>query len=349
MRAIRYHGQQDVRYDDIAEPECGPGDIVLTVHYNGLCGTDLHEYFHGPFVASSTPHPLTGQTMPCVLGHELSGSVLEVGAEVSGVAVGDLVAVQPIQTCGTCPRCLNNQRNLCNLTAAHGFHRAGGGLAERTSVRPEMVHVLPAGMTAQQGAMVEPMAVSYRAVARTRAVPGDAVVVFGAGPIGIGALLALKARGIETIVSETSEVRRATARALGADYVLDPAADDITAAVFDLTAGIGAAGAIEAAGVGDALLTAVASTRPDGYVVVPATYLGPLAVPPHAMLGAEVHVTGSRIYTDADFRTVIGLMADGQYPFDGWVDTIAFDRVVEDGFAVLNDQQANKLLVDVQH
>jgi (R,R)-butanediol dehydrogenase/meso-butanediol dehydrogenase/diacetyl reductase len=192
------------------------------------------------------------------------------------------------------------------------------------------------------------MAVSYRAAARTRANEGELVVVFGAGPIGIGAVLALRARGIDTVVSEPSEVRRRAVRDLGATHVLDPTSEDVPASVLELTGGVGAAGAIEAAGAEAALLDAVASTRPDGYVVVVASYVAPPQIPPHRLLGPELHITGSRIYSDDDFRAVISLMAAGHYPVGGWVETNGFDRVVEDGLTVLRAQGANKLLVDVQ-
>src|SRR5580692_5259663 len=96
MRAARLHGRLDLRVEDVAVPEPGPGQVAVTVAHNGLCGTDLHEYFAGPTVCTDVPHPLTGAVLPQVMGHEFAGTVAEVGDGVTGVAVGDRVCVEPI-------------------------------------------------------------------------------------------------------------------------------------------------------------------------------------------------------------------------------------------------------------
>src|SRR5215510_14188915 len=142
-RALRYHGREDVRLEEVDEPVAGPGDVILRVAYNGICGSDVHEYFDGPIAASREPHPLTGCAMPCILGHELAGEVVEVGPGVDDVSIGALVAVEPIETCGTCAYCRNGHRHLCRKTAFHGYHRAGGGLSDYTAVRRDMVHPMP--------------------------------------------------------------------------------------------------------------------------------------------------------------------------------------------------------------
>ena len=98
MRAARYHGNRDVRVEEIDEPAVRPGAVKVAVDWCGICGSDLHEFLHGPetIPAPGKPHPLTGETVPIVLGHEFAGRVVELGAGVEGVALGDAVAIEPI-------------------------------------------------------------------------------------------------------------------------------------------------------------------------------------------------------------------------------------------------------------
>jgi (R,R)-butanediol dehydrogenase/meso-butanediol dehydrogenase/diacetyl reductase len=344
---VRFHGREDVRLEEIDDPEPGPGDVLLSVARNGLCGSDVHEYYEGPIAVTVVPHPLTGCSVPCVLGHEFSGWVVDVGGDVADVPIGSLVAVEPIETCGACARCRAGRRHLCRRLAFHGYNRAGGGLAERTVVRRDMVHVLPDGLTPLQGALVEPMAVSRRAVSRAGAQHGDLAVVHGAGPIGLGALLALIADRAQVVVVDPSSVRRVAAVALGAEFVVDPSDADVVEVVRELTGGVGAACSIEASGTEQALTAALRSTRPDGAVVVVAHHRTPYPLRSASLIFNEIVLTGSLIYETSDFRWVIDGMQRGAYPLDGWVTEIALDRVVDDGFAPLRAQQANKIVVRV--
>ena len=347
MRAIVYHGREDVRFEDIPEPSPKPGEVKLRVLYNGICGSDLHEYYHGPLASRTTPHPLTGVQNPVVLGHEFSGTVVEVGKGVDDLKVGDLVAVEPIQTCGRCAWCRAGQYNHCPLGAIHGYNREGGGLAEFTVIPRSMAHKLPEGVTARHGALVEPMAVSYHAVARAQAKPGQTVVVHGAGPIGVGALLSLKAIGdIRVIISEPSPERRATVSRLGADQVLDPKTQNVVEAIRNLTDGRGADASIDAAGIPAAFKAAMASTAALGTLVVVAMHMEAFSFNPIMLLAGEVNVTGSRTYCH-EFPKVMDLMARGAYPLDGWVSTIPFDGFILQGIVPLNHQQAMKIMVDV--
>ena len=347
MRAIRYHGREDVRLEELPEREPGQGEVALRVHANGVCGSDLHEYYHGPRWSTTAPHPLTGQQLPVVLGHEFSGTVVGLGPGVDDIDEGSLVAVEPIETCGVCLRCRNGRRNLCRQVAFHGYNRDGGGLSEYTVVPRYMLHVVPPGVDRLQAALAEPLAVALRAARRTRAEAGDVVTVHGAGPIGIGALLALRAEGVRVLVSDPSPIRRRVASGLGAELVIDPSSDDPVAAARDLTGGVGAAGAVDAAGVVGALRAAVASTRADGTVVVVAHHHdGGLPITSGHLIFNEVHVTGSAMYTD-EFPLVLAGMAAGHYPMTGWVTTVPMDRIVEDAIEPLARQEALKILVEV--
>ena len=106
MKAARFHGPGDIRIDDVPEPSVGPGQVKVDVEWCGICGTDLHEYLEGPIFIppKGSPHPLTGQEMPVVMGHEFAGVISEVGAGVTNVKEGDRVAVEPYDVCGECSR-----------------------------------------------------------------------------------------------------------------------------------------------------------------------------------------------------------------------------------------------------
>lgn len=347
MRAIRFHGREDVRLEHIPEPSPKVGEVKLRVLYNGICGSDLHEYYHGPMMTLTRPHPLTKVQNPAVLGHEFCGEVVELGAGVNDLKAGDLIAVEPVQTCGNCHWCRAGQYNHCPIPAIHGYSRDGGGLADFTVVLRSMAHKLPAGVSAQHGALVEPMAVSYHAVARAHPKPGQTFVVHGGGPIGVGAYLALKAIGdIEVIISEPSSERRAILSRLGAERLLDPGSINVVEAIHELTGGRGADGSIDAAGVEPAFKAALASTAPMGYLVVVAMHMEPFRFNALSLLAGEVNITGAKTYCN-DYPAVIDLMTRGAYPLNGWVATVPMEDFMERGIVPLSHQQATKIMVEI--
>jgi (R,R)-butanediol dehydrogenase/meso-butanediol dehydrogenase/diacetyl reductase len=348
MRAAVFYGNQDLRLESVPEPEAGPGDIKLRVLYNGICGSDLHEFYDGPMTTRTTPHPLTGVKNPVIFGHELCGEVVALGRGVHDLAVGDLVAVEPLETCGRCLYCGLGQYNHCPLVAFHGYNRTGGGLAQFTVVRRRMAHRLPPGVTAMQGALIEPLGIAWHTANRCRVEAGQTVAIHGAGPIGIGVFLALKRRGVETIIVDPSPTRRAALQRLGARTLLDPAACDPVEAVRDLTGGRGAHASVDAAGVPKSFHAMLHGTRVDGTAVVVAIHHHPIEIPPFDLLMPEVHLTGVAMSVDA-FPSVIAEMARGSYPLEGWVETIPFDGILEQGFERLRRQEGMKILVDVGH
>src|SRR5271163_1691288 len=344
MRAAVYHGRRDLRLESVSEPEPGPGDVKLRVLYNGICGSDLHEYYDGPITTRVTPHPLTGVKNPVILGHELCGEVVACGAAVADLAPGDLVAVEPSETCGACLWCNAGQYNHCPALAIHGYNR-NGGLAEYTVVRRSMAHRLPRGVTPQQGALIEPLAIAWHTANRCRLEAGQIAAIHGAGPIGIGVSLTLKQRGIEVIAVDPSPQRRLVLARLGV-RVLDPAGCDPIEAIRDLTGGRGAHASVDAAGVPASFHAMLHGTRVDGTAAVVAIHHVPVVVPPFDLLMPEVNLTGVALSAHA-FPSVIAAMAAGSYPLDGWVETIPFEDVVERGFERLRRQEGLKILVDV--
>ncbi len=345
MRAAVYYGPNKLDVEDVPEPQPTPGTVKVRVGYNGICGTDLHEYYAGPIFVPTEPHPLTGQQLPLVMGHEFSGTITGVGEGVTGYAEGDRVAVEPIYRCGHCGPCQVGNYNICAQIGFHGL-MSDGGMAEYTVVPTNMLHRLPDNVSLELGALVEPMSVAYHAATLGEPHPGDTAMVFGAGPIGIGLWFALRGKGVDDVfVVEPSATRRAATEALGA-RTLDPASVDVPAFIADHTSGRGADAVYDAAGVAPAVETALGCVGARKPMVSVAIYEKPLTTPLLRLVMNESRIQGSLCYTSADFEAVIALMAQDTYDTTGWVTSIAIDDVVDQGFEALHAGTKMKVLVD---
>ncbi|MFI7666136.1 zinc-binding dehydrogenase [Nocardia sp. NPDC049526] len=302
-------------------------------------GSHLHEYLHGPlFIPVHEANPLTGHLGPLIMGHEASGTVMAVGEGVSDVLAGQRVAIEPVIR-------KPGDDDHYNLGAAFYGLMAHGFLAETAVVPKSAVHILPDRVSLQAGALTEPMAVAWHAAVRTGLVPGQAGLVFGGGPIGLGTAMSLRARGIDRIlVVEPSASRREIIGKLGLDTV-DPGADDFQARVADFsTEGVHAA--VDAAGVSDAVTAGIRALAPQGQLVVVAAHLAPVPVDTNQLLMAERSITGSMGYHN-DFPEVLRQLDAGAFALDGWVQTIPFEQLVTEGFDRLSSGQGVKILVEV--
>lgn len=345
MRAAVFRGQEDVAITDVEEPTPGRGQVKVAVAHNGICGTDLHEYYAGPIFVPTEPHPLTGRRLPVTLGHEFSGTVTEVGEGVEDLAEGDRVTIEPVYRCDECPPCRAGHYNVCQQIGFHGL-MADGGMAQYTIVEARMAHVLPDEVSLELGALVEPMAVAYHAARRGDVGGGDTAVVFGAGPIGIGIWFALRGLGVEDItVVEPAAARRRAISALGAADVIDPTTTEPADHVADRTDGRGADAVYDAAGVQPAVEAGLRCLAAHRQMIAVAIYEAPFPVELLNLVLRESAINGSLCYTGADYRAVIDLMAQGHYDTTGWVSHIPLAGVV-DGFERLHAGTTMKLLVD---
>ncbi|CAN5648941.1 2,3-butanediol dehydrogenase [soil metagenome] len=345
MKAAVYYGPNKVEVADVPEPTPTPGTVKLKVGFNGICGTDLHEYYAGPIFVPTEPHPLTGQQLPLTMGHEFSGVITDIGDGVSGWSEGDRVAVEPIYKCGHCAACSVGNYNICAQIGFHGL-MSDGGMAEYSVVPTSMLHKLPDNVSLQLGALVEPMSVAYHAATLGDTKPGDTAMVFGAGPIGIGLWFALRGKGIEDVfVVEPSATRRQAIEHLGA-RTLDPTGLDVPGFIVDHTKGRKADAVFDAAGVTPAVETALACIGARKPMVSVAIYEKPLTTPLLNLVMNESRIQGSLCYTAADFEAVIALMEQGSYDTTGWVTPIALDDVIDEGFEALHAGKKMKVLVD---
>lgn len=199
---------QPLRVDEVPDPKPGPDEVVLRVAGCGICGSDLH--------ITEDPKPF-GIGAGFVLGHEISGEVVALGSAVSGLSLGDGVAVVPMRGCGGCARCLAGDPARCPEMVL-----IGGGYADYVAVAARQCQRLPAGVALADGALAEPLSVALHCVVRSGMQPGDRVAVIGAGPIGL--LVAFWARRMgasHVVMADVHTHQRDRALALGAtDFAL---------------------------------------------------------------------------------------------------------------------------------
>ncbi|MFI6924233.1 2,3-butanediol dehydrogenase [Nonomuraea spiralis] len=337
MRAAVWHGAKDVRVEDVLVREPGPGEVTIAVAYCGICGSDLHEYADGPHaIPVGEPHPESGVRAPIVLGHEFCGTVTGLGEGVTGLAPGDRVAVEPHYRCGTCPRCLAGEYNICRHFGFAGL-MGHGGLAERATVPAYMLHRLPEAVPLEQAAVFEPAAVALHAVRRAGIREGDTVAVLGLGPIGLlVARFAARAGAGRVVAADRSPARLELARRLGAE-----AGDDLAEAV----GGEGADVVFEAVGSQDTLRACLAATRRGGRVVF-LGLTGTVSLDAFALVNNEQTIVTSVGYRDV-YPELIRMVAEEGEDLAAIVTaTIPLEDVVSDGFeALLRGQEQVKVLV----
>ncbi|KAI0819876.1 alcohol dehydrogenase GroES domain protein [Trametes gibbosa] len=355
MRAIRYYGPGDIRLDHIPDPSPGVGQVKIKV----LCGSDLHSW-HEILPVSPTmtePHPITQETLPVVMGHEFSGTVVGMGSDVdtSRLAVGGHVVVEPIISCmqATCPFCSAGTRNLCRNLTFIGIGGRGGGLAEYICVDQRLVFALPSHVPLEIGAMMEPLSIVWHAVKRSGFKKGDTVLIIGGGPIGLLALRVVKAFGASWIgLSEPALKRRELASQNGATAVFDPTskAVDVPSEVLKATSGRGADVVFDCAGAQPTLDTAFLAVRPRGSIMNVAIW-GTRPSLDMASLTAKEVILSSVLGCDRVHADMLNAVAEGSFPVDGMESLITrripLEDLVEKGIkALLHEKDEHvKILV----
>jgi len=222
-RAIVIHAPHDLRLEDWAIDAPGENQVQVRIGRGGICGSDLHYYHHGGFGTVRIQQPM-------VLGHEIAGTVAAVGAGVTSVAPGDLVAVSPSAPCGQCRYCLAGMPNHCLDMRFYGSAMRNppvhGGFREVLTCRADQAHRLPPGTDLAEAAFAEPLAVCLHAARQAGSLLGQRVLVSGCGPIGALSVLAARHGGAkEVVVTDLMDEPLALALRIGADRAINMAAD----------------------------------------------------------------------------------------------------------------------------
>lgn len=319
MRCVYLYGPRDLRLVEREPLALRPEDVRVEVACSGICGTDLHVYAGMVFGA--------GSDEPRPFGHEFAGRVVEVGSEVTTVKVGDRVTAIPNTPCGKCSLCRSGRGYACQ-------HRGGlrsGSWAPTVVIREQNVFRLPDTVSDRVGALTEPLACGVRAVDRSGLRSGDRVCVVGGGPIGLFVAAVAKASGASTvIVSEPRPYRRDLARALGADVVLDPTSEDLSARVRDLTDGLGADVVFEAVGHPKTIESAISVAGPGATIVVVGVTdaAARLGIPGQELFHRELTIRGTRGPTFAVERAI------------RWLATLDFSPLITHSFPLSRVQEA---------
>ena len=292
MKAIVSHGTQDFRLEERPIPDMDDTDVLIEVHYCGVCGTDIHMY-HGSW----------GLNSGCTPGHEASGIVRKVGARVTQVTPGDRVAVDPGIVCRKCDYCRSSRFHLC-ANRIPMYHYKGGGFGEYTCVPEEQVYRLPDGMPLQWGAFLEPAGCCVHCIDRADIKPGETVAVLGGGAIGLMLVqLSHLAGAARVILSEPRESRRQIAKKLGATDTVDPRRSDAVEAICGLG---GADVVIESAGLPVTVAQCFDVVNKGGKIVLfgvndPAVKID---FSPYQVFRNEITVLGSLMTNDSLPRTL---------------------------------------------
>jgi L-iditol 2-dehydrogenase len=286
MKAAVYHAPDDLRYEELPEPTAGPGEVVVRMTRCGLCGTDLAK------IRLAKVPPGT------VLGHEIVGEVVEVGAGVGGLAAGDRVVVAHHVPCLACVFCRHENYSLCPAFKATNVEP--GGFAERLRVLPASVERgvfrVPDEMTDEEALFAEPVACCIRGMRRAGIQPGDAVAILGCGPIGLTHVQLSRRFGAGRVIGVDPIASRARrAEALGADAGIAADGLDPVRAVREATGGLGPDVVLNTVGRPEAYEQAFAMVRPGGHVVFFAQCPpgSRLALDPDVFARNEVTVVGS--------------------------------------------------------
>ena len=313
----------------------GPGEARLDVAFCGVCGTDVH-IAHG-----AMDHRVRA---PQVIGHEMSGTIAELGDGVEGFAAGDPVVVRPLDTRGETAA----DRGMSHIARDLKFLGIDtpGAFQGSWTVPAFTLHKLPPGTDLRRAALVEPLAVACHDVRRATLAAGETAVVIGGGPIGLLIGLVAQLDGARVILSELNPFRRQLATRFGFDAV-DPSATDLAAHVVAATEGTGADIVFEVSGstAGAAVMTELACLR--GRIVVVAIFPEPQPVRLFDFFWKELTMVGARVYEPADYEQAIGLVAADVLPLDDLVTAVEPLERLPDVFATLAaNPAAMKVLID---
>jgi L-iditol 2-dehydrogenase len=323
MKALRKlrRGAGNVEFVDVDPPRPGKGEVIVEVQYAGICRTDLHIL-----------HDLYPKAIPPVtLGHEFSGIVSELGADVQGWEVGDRVTVESAADfCRVCEFCRSGQTQRCEKRQAFGSGR-DGGFASLVAARQDGLYRLPHHVSFQEGALCEPLACGVHAVMERSSVePGKTVLVTGPGPIGLLVLQVAKAVGATAIISgaQRDEQRLEVAKRMGADHCVRVDQGDPHHLIHELTGGMGVDTAFECSGAIGALSDCLQAVRKGGEVIQVGLFGGPVELNYDNVTFKEVQVKGSFTHNRRTWEKAIGLLREQKvnvktliskkFPLDQW-------------------------------
>jgi L-iditol 2-dehydrogenase len=323
MKALVCRGPKNISYMEVPKPKAEDNEVIIKVEYAGVCGTDLRIY-EG---TKEIPYPR-------IIGHELSGVIHEKGKHVQDFSCGDRVAVYPMLACGECYVCRQGRTNICVHRKTIGYE-IDGAFAEFVKIPASFIEAgnvvkVPDGVTFEQAAIAEPLTAALHGIDRAHLEKGQFLAIVGAGPIGLAHLQLALSYDVECIVIEPAEERRALARKLGADYIIDPKSQDLFEKIKEITEGVGVHVAMVDVGIPQVIESSLHIIRKGGVCVI---FAGSpkgssMTIDPNFIHYNEIDLIGSSSSSPDNMNRILSMIEDGKlntellisdvYPMKEW-------------------------------
>jgi len=291
-----------ITFREIERPEPAAGQVLVRIMRIGVCGSDIHVY-HGT-------HPFT--SYPVTQGHEVSGQIVSVGENVKGLVPGQKVTIEPQVCCGHCYPCTHGKYNLCESLKVMGFQTTGTA-SEYFAVDASKVTPLPDAMSYDEGAMIEPLAVTVHAAKRFPEMAGAKVAILGAGPIGILLAQSCKALGAASVlITDISDIRLSIAAEVGADYTVNTAKKDFGEAMTEAFGPDKADVIYDCAGNDITMGQAIACARKGSTIILVAVFGKKASVDLAVLNDHELDLNTSMMYRHEDYLDAIRFVSEGR-------------------------------------
>lgn len=319
----------------------GPDELLIKAAAVGVCGSEIHA-FRGT-------HPF--RKPPSIQGHEVTGEVVAVGADVRAFSLGDRVFVDPQWTCGHCKWCGSGRHNLCPQKKVLGTIGWSGGLGEYIVAPEKSVYRLPDHVSYVAGTLIEPLAVGVHAVNRATIAPGDSVAVLGTGPIGMMVAAVANVRRASPIVAVDLQPHclEMVQEHLGATNGLLADQGPITERILAINDGEGFDVVFLTVGVTSLVEEALTIVQRDGRVVFLALFDGAVQFDPFDIVGRDVSFVGSQMYNVEDIQTAIELIASGAVDAEAMVTHVLPLEQAQLGFEMAESKADGAIKVVLEH
>ena len=329
----------DIIFREVPVPVPGPDQVLIKIKRIGICGSDIHVY-HGT-------HPYT--SYPVTQGHEVSGQIAALGEYVKDFRIGQKVTIEPQVFCGRCWPCLHGRYNLCEKLKVMGFQTTGTA-SEYFAVDASKVTPLPEGMNYNDGAMLEPLAVTVHAAKRFPGLRGARAVVLGCGPIGILLIQSLKALGAACVMAtDLSDSRLALAAELGADFTVNTGRTDYASALTDAFGPDRADVIYECAGSDITMDQAIQNARKGSTIILVAVFGKRANVDLAKLNDSELDLNTSMMYRHEDYVDAIRLVQEGKIRLSPLQSAHFAFRDYSEAYRYIdaNREKTMKVLIDV--
>ena len=317
MKALVLTEYKQFQVTDMPEPTVGPKDVLVKVQACGICGSDVH----GMDGSTGRRRP------PIVMGHEASGTIEKLGAEVQGYKLGNRVTFDSTIYNPDSFFSKRGQINLCDDRKVLGVscedYRQHGAFAEFVAVPQHILYAMPPGMTYEQAALVEPVSIAVHSRNLTPIEPGDTALVFGAGLIGLMTVQVLKHTTVKQIIAvDIDDSKLQVAREMGAHHVINSSQGGVAAAVKKLTSGRGADVAFEAVGIEATVRAAIESVRKGGTVTLVGNLARDVSMPLQQVVTRQIRLQGS-CASAGEYPECLELISSGKVNVDRFISAVA--------------------------